>query len=111
MTNKKRIYKTLRHQIKFLENMKLIDIEPDNWAEKITTYASLNHISETNFDTIENFSFGHVMTESLFIFKMRFISGINNRMRILFNIRQFEIKKIINPMELDKLLTIIALEI
>ena len=111
MTDKKKIAKTLRHQIKFLENMKLIDIEPDNWVHKLTTYASLNHIGEANFDTIENFSFGHVMTESLFIFKLRFIQGINHKMRIVFSTRQFEIKKIINPLELNKLLTIIALEI
>lgn len=107
----RKFFKSLRHQIKFLENKKLTEIDPDNWVEVITTYASINHLNQMNFSMIENFSFGHVMTEALFLFKIRFIPNVNNKMKILFSNRQFEIKKVINPAEVSQVLNIIALEI
>ncbi|HJD62444.1 MAG TPA: head-tail adaptor protein [Rickettsia endosymbiont of Degeeriella rufa] len=44
-------------------------------------------------------SFGHVITEGYFLFKIRFIKNITTKMRIIFKEREFEIKRVINVEE------------
>lgn len=101
----------LRHRIQFLSNVKHGALDADNWQERLVTFASISHISEMQFNAIESFNFGHVMTESLVVFTIRFIDLVNNKMRIVFRDKTFEIKRIINPGEMCKFLNIIALEI
>jgi len=73
---KKSLSSYLKHQILFLENIATSDIEEDNWQEKIMAFAEIKPICETGFNSLENFDFGHVMTEGFFMFKIRFIEGI-----------------------------------
>jgi len=103
--------KNFRHQIKFLENITTDTIEEDRWVEKFTTYAEIKPLCDSKFLALENISFGHVITEGYFLFKIRFIKNITTKMRILFKEREFEIKRIINVEEKSKFLNIIALEI
>ncbi len=103
--------KKLNHQIKFLENRVNSEIEEENWLEIITTFAEITALSDTIFKAIENFNFGHVMTESYYIFRIRYDQKVNNNMRILYNDKNFEIKRIINIDEKNVAMQIIALEI
>lgn len=105
------ISKTLKHQIIFIENIALTEIEQDNWQRKFETFAEIKPITDNSFESLEGLNFGHIITQGFFLFKIRFIAGITNKMRILFKNRQFEIKRIINIGEQDRVIQIIALEI
>lgn len=107
----KSIVRNFQHQIKFLENFAASSIDKDRWEEKLTVYAEIKPLCDNKFIALENISFGHVITEGFFLFKVRFIKNITTKMRILFKERQFEIKRIINVNEKSKFLNIIALEI
>ena len=98
------------HEIIFMEINSTV-FEEEKWEVKFSDFAEILPICDAKFETIENFNFGHVMTEAYFLFKMRFCLKINNKMRILFNERKFEIKRIINIGEQNRYLNIIALEI
>jgi hypothetical protein len=111
MSMRKLLASDLKHQILFLENLANSDLEEENWQEAIMAFAEIKPICETGFNSLEAFDFGHVMTEGFFIFKMRFIKGIDIKMRILFNKRQFKIKRIIDIAEQNRVLKIIGLEI
>ncbi|WP_341764540.1 phage head closure protein [Candidatus Tisiphia endosymbiont of Beris chalybata] len=108
---KKSIARNFQHQVKFLENFATNELEHERWQEKFAVYAEIKPICENRFIAIEHLSFGHVMTEGYYSFKIRFIKNITTNMRILFKERYFEIKRIINILEQDKFLNIIGLEI
>ncbi|XVN43252.1 MAG: head-tail adaptor protein [Candidatus Rickettsia vulgarisii] len=107
----KSIIRNFQHRIKFLENFASSEIDQERWQEKILVYAEVKPFSDDRFITIEHLSFGHVMTEGYYIFKIRFIENINTKMQILFRNRYFEIKRIVNISEKSKFLNIIGLEI
>ncbi|WP_375327107.1 head-tail adaptor protein [Candidatus Tisiphia endosymbiont of Nemotelus uliginosus] len=107
----KSIARNLQHQIKFLENFSINELDQDRWQEKFAAYAEIKPICDNRFIAMEHLSFGHVMTEGYYIFKIRFIKNINTNMRILFKERYFEIKRIINVVEQNKFLNVIGLEI
>jgi SPP1 family predicted phage head-tail adaptor len=108
---KKSLASCLKHQVIFLENLATSSIESENWQEKTKAFSEIKPICDTAFKSLESLDFGHVMTEGLFMFKIRFMKGINIKMRILFNDRQFEIKRIIDIAEQNRVLKIIGLEI
>ncbi|HJD61873.1 MAG TPA: head-tail adaptor protein [Rickettsia endosymbiont of Columbicola hoogstraali] len=95
----KTVIRNFRHQIKFLENITLEPIEEDRWIEKLTVYAEIIPLCDNKFLALENISFGHVITEGYFLFKIRFIKNITTKMRIIFKEREFEIKRVINVEE------------
>nr|MBA2628811.1 phage head closure protein [Rickettsiaceae bacterium] len=66
---------------------------------------------DNRFAFLEGIQFGNVITEEYFLFKIRFIKGVNNTMRISFHNQIFEIKKIIDEDSKARILTIIALKI
>lgn len=101
----------LKHQIIFLESMSSDQLSEPNWAEKYATYAYITPLYDNKFGSIENFSFGHLVTEAYFMFKIRFTDKINIKMRIKFGDRIFDIKRIINDKENSIILKIIAFEI
>ena len=103
--------RNFRHQIKFLENIMLEPMEEDRWVEKFTAYAEIKPLCDSKFLALEKISFGHIITEGYFLFKIRFIKDITTKMCILFKEREFEIKRVINAQEKSKFLNIIALEI
>lgn len=101
----------LQHQIIVLKKVPTVDIDHEQWQPKITTYAEIKAISETNYSTMDGFNFGNLITETYFMFRLRFVKGITNDMRIRFDDRIFEIKRVINHLERNCILRIIALEI
>lgn len=108
---KKIIARNFQHHIKFLENFSRSDLEQEKWQEKFASYAEIKPLCDNRFIPIEHLSFGHIMTEGYYLFKIRFIKNVSTNMRILFKERYFEIKRIINILEQDKFLHIIGLEI
>ncbi len=99
------------HRIIFLENRTQNELEEGDWQEVCASFAEINPMYDNKFGSIEKFNFGHIVTEAFFMFKIRFIEGINPKMRIGFSKRLFEIKRIINVSEKNRILQIIALEI
>jgi SPP1 family predicted phage head-tail adaptor len=77
----------------------------------MTSFAEVQPVCDNRFISLEGLSFGNVITEKYFLFKIRFMDGITQEMRISFKGRFFEIKRIINEDERNKMLSIIALEI
>ncbi|MDC0865194.1 head-tail adaptor protein [Rickettsiaceae bacterium] len=74
-------------------------------------FAEIHPVCDNRFIALEGISFGNVITEEYFFFRMRFIRGINREMRIKFHDRIFEIKRIVDEHEREKILSIVALEI
>lgn len=106
----RKIARTLKHEITFMKNVSDNDIE-EQWKEVCKVFASIAPINENNFMTLEHLNFSHVITESLFLLRTRFIKNLHTKMRIIFKDRVFEIKRIVNLAEQDRILQIIALEI
>jgi head-tail adaptor len=107
----KSFIKNFRHKIVILENISISDIEMSLWQEKYILYAEIKAISDEKLQLSENIEFGHVISSEYFIFKTRFCDNIITKMRILFNKRLFEIKRITNIYERNKFLKIIGAEI
>lgn len=105
------LFGLLKHRVSLLENLIATEISEDNWQEKYVTFAQIKPLYDSKVGSLENFSFGHVVTEGYFMFKIRALEGVHNKMRIRFKERIFEIKRIIDLEENGRLLQIIALEI
>lgn len=101
----------LKHSIIFIENVSKNELEDQDWQEKYTTFADVKPMYDNKFGSLEKFSFGHIITEAFYMFKIRFTEKINSKMRIIFKRRMFEIKRIINHNEASRVLKIIALEL
>ncbi len=108
---KKNIASRFIHKITFLNNVADNEIDEDRWEEWQTSFAEVKPLCDNRFISLEAMSFGNVITEEYFIFKIRFLLGLLPEMRISFKGRIFEIKRIISEDERDKMLDIIALEI
>ena len=101
----------LTHRIIFIENINDNELTDAVWREKLTSFAQVKPLYDNKFGSIEKFTFGHLVTEAYFMIKIRFTELINSKMRIKFNGRIFEIKRIINVSEKSKIMQIIALEL
>ena len=100
----------LKHSIMFIENASKSELEDQDWQEKYITFADVTPMYDNKFGSIEKFSFGHIVTEAFYMFKIRFTELVHSKMRIIFKRRMFEIKRVINHNEASKVLKIIALE-
>lgn len=100
----------LNHAITFVENTSKSELEDQNWEDKYVTYADVRPMFDNKLGSLEKFSFGHIVTEAFFCFKIRFTEEVHSKMRIIFKRRMFEIKRIINEKEASRVLKIIALE-
>lgn len=105
------ILSNLNQEIIFLENIAHSDLDDENWQENIRCFAQIKPLYDNKFGSLESFSFGHIVTENFFMFKIRFLPDLNTKMRIRFDTRHFEIKRIINKNEQNRILQIIALEL
>jgi len=101
----------LVHKIIFLENKAKGAIEEEVWREVITSFAEIKPVCDGRVISLEGIDFGNMITEEYFVFKMRFIKGVNRQMRIGFRGRVFEIKRIIDEEERGRVLNIIGLEV
>lgn len=105
------LFRLLMHRITFVENSTSSELEKEEWKSKYETFASITPLFDNKVSSLEKFDFGHIVTEGYFLFKIRALLGVNNKMRILFNDRFFEIKRIIDVNEQGKIQKIVALEL
>lgn len=109
--NKKTLVSRLVHNVIFLENVVESASEDQLWEERYKCFAEVLPLSDCKYISIEGLSFGNFITEEYYLFKIRYIEGINKNLRISFRHKLYSIKRIINKRERDKMLSIIAHEI
>lgn len=107
----KSLFTKLKHRISIIENVNLQELGDEVWREKYSTFAEVKPLYDNKVSSVENFNFGHVVTEGYFMFRIRALLGITSKMRIKFHERIFEIKRIIDVDEMGRMLKIIALEV
>ena len=101
----------LRHPIEFLANKKKSPVDEDIWEICYSTFADISHLNPNHLGLVENFNFGHLITTSLFIATIRWSNEITMNMRVKFDSKIFEIKKIIDDFDNKKFKKFIILEI
>ena len=111
MSNKKPLTARLAHEISFLENLTVSEIEEPKWEQKFNCYAEIIPLSDCQYMNIEGLNFGNFITEEYYLFKIRYMDKINKKMRVSFGKRIYSIKRIVNIREKNRILNIIAHEI
>jgi head-tail adaptor len=101
---------TLKQKIYILENSSQQQFS-ENWQLKYTHFAQVKQIAPNVVRFFENVNFGALIDEDYTLFRFRFNCDVHKNMRIKFKEQMFVIKKIINVMEQNKLLEIIAIKI
>ena len=104
-------FSLLKHKIDIFQNTSASELEGERWSLKYQTFAEIKPLFDHKIGSIENFDFGHIVTEGYFLFRIRYLEGLTVAMRINFKNRHFEIKRVIDPTEESKILQIIALEV
>ena len=99
------------HKIIFLKNITNSEIDTPKWQQVIETFAQVKPVCDNRFAFLEGIQFGNVITEEYFLFKIRFIKGLDKTMRISFYDQIFEIKRILDEDSKARMLTIVALKI
>lgn len=100
-----------KHKIDILVNIAKSEITGPKWEKTKEIYADISQLCDNRFISLENLSFGDVLSEEYYIFHIRYLEEIDSCMRIKFGEKIFEIKRIINKNFSNKILSIIALEI
>jgi SPP1 family predicted phage head-tail adaptor len=95
----------LKHKITFLSK------QENSWEEKYFCFASIKDLSEENFALHENVDFGIVISKHYKIIRTRFLKNISKDMRIKFKDHIYEILKIINEQENDRITQILISQI
>lgn len=108
---KQNIVSRFAHKISVLKNVAESELDEVEWEEFTVCFAEVQPVCDNKYVSIEGVSFGDVITEEYFHFRTRYIKNITKEMRISFHERIFEIKRIINHQEKDRMLSIIALEV
>lgn len=78
------------------------------WKDFITVRAEVKALYDNSIGEV--FSSMQLMDNSLYRFRIRFISEVKNNMRIFYDNKYFTIKRIINQGELNMIIIIIAQE-
>jgi hypothetical protein len=101
----------LRHPIEFLKNIKINPTDEDRWEICCRSFADISYLHPYNLSLVENTNFGHILTMSLLIATVRWTDNLQLDMRIKFDGKIFEIKKIIEDFDSRKFIKLIILEI
>lgn len=80
----------------------------EQWNDFVTIRAEVQALYDRSIGEI--LSSMQLMDNSFYRFRIRFIPEVNNSMRILYNKKYFQIKRIINQKEANLILMIIAQE-
>lgn len=108
---KGKIY-NFRHYISILSENATSSFQQENkWEVKYNIFAEIKALQGSSVNEIDRLSFGNIVTEEYFLFKIRFLPDLDNNMRISFKNRLFSIKRIINFYEQNKILEIVTLAI
>lgn len=108
---KQSIVSRFAHKISVLKNTAETELDEVKWEEFAVCFAEVQPVCDNKYISMEGIAFGDVITEEYFHFRTRYIKDITKEMRISFHKRTFEIKRIINHQEKDRMLSIIALEV
>jgi head-tail adaptor len=106
-----RLISKMSHKIIFLKNIVESEIEEPKWIQVIETFAEVKPVCDNRFILLEGMQFGNIITEEYFLFKTRFIRGLDKTMRISFHDQIFEIKRIIDEDSKGRMLSTVALKI
>lgn len=94
--------------ISFLIKKQTAAFEEDEWEEKFIAFASVKAIYENNLSELEGVNFGNIIMREIYLITTRYRPDILLPMRFKIKSQMFEIKKIINIQEEDKILNIVA---
>ena len=72
------------HKISFLENKSGSELDRQQWQHFVDSYASIIPLTDKRFVSMEQVTFGSVISEEFFLFQIRYIKGLNTDMRIKF---------------------------
>ncbi|MGB4191003.1 MAG: phage head closure protein [Rickettsiales bacterium] len=97
----------LRHYIKIQKPI-IDNNEKEIWQDFLELHSSVEAMHSKSAN--QAFIAMQLMDSSFYQFRIRFIKGLKNNMRIIYNDRYFYIKRIINHNEANIVLTIIAQE-
>ncbi len=105
----------LKHKVNFLtpEDSGFNDFEDslEKWKYHCRKFVCLQPLINFGLGNLENVSFGQVITESIYLVSLRYDGYINSRMRMEFENRWFDIKRIINLGERKCFMQLIVREI
>ena len=101
----------LLHKIIFLQNLNSNDLEEPRWSEVLETYAEIKALHSLSVSELEGINFGQVLNQEYFIFYVRFNSNISENMRIMFQGRLYEIKRIVEEYSRSRIIQIIGLRL
>ena len=80
------------------------------WQDYKTVYAEVNAIFDRRTSGTEVFASMQLMSVNYYMFAVRYASGVTKKMRIIYNKRIFNIKRVVNFGERNVILQIIAEE-
>jgi hypothetical protein len=101
----KQFSRNIKHKILILEKKQRA------WEEKYFCFASIKDISEGQFNLHENIDFGVLLSKNYKILRTRFLRDISKNMRIKINNDLYEILKIINEKEANRISQILVSQI
>lgn len=100
----------LKHYVEFWENISESELAAENWVKQHECFVELTPIYDTKPHSIEDFSFGHLVTEKYYSISARFNPDLHDKMRIHYNDRVFAVKRIINVKERSRYMYMIVQE-
>lgn len=103
----KQFARTLKHKIIILSR----ESQEREWKNLYSCFASVKDCAEENLSLHENIDFGSVISKNYKIIRMRFLKNISKTMRIKFKDQLYEILKIINEKDQDKITQILISQI
>lgn len=105
------LYSALSHRVGFFRNIASEESEKEIWKEEFSSFVSINPLSAQGTEMPESLDFGSLSGARIYIFKSRFLKNISSGLRIVFKGRNFEIKRVINEGEKDKILKMLCAEV
>lgn len=103
-----------KHKIAFIQLINNQNLVTDNLTSKqniIYAYADIRPLYEMRYTAAHKVTFGEGILEQCFIIRIRHNPKVHENMTIVFKGRNFEIKRLVNDLEKNRVMTIIALEI
>ena len=70
------------------------ELEKAVWEDVITCFANVENLLEMNLKNVEGLDYGHVISEELYLFTIRYSNLLQCGMRIIFEDQIYEIKRI-----------------
>lgn len=112
MTKKATIAEKLRYRILIEKEVEISDNAGGysaSWISVANIWAAIKPVSNRVFSSENNFAM-QLENSSSFVFTIRYLEGINSKMRISYNGRLFNIKRVVNVDEESAWIEFLAVE-